>query len=884
MQDPSFSDARDPSVGTLRADALTTADLGVWQWNPKTHEETSDSGLQAILKSCGEGVARNEQTVLTSRLSMQDRKRLQQAALRSAREKQPFDLIFDFGKVGDGYRKIRIRGGISAHNHQAIIAVCHLVWEPTDHDRSSVALPNGIAYIGTDGRICYVNQTLLRMWRFEHEDEMLGLHVTELLRHRDQSAVVFELLFQVDEWNSELIGVRLDGTQFDAVVNATLIRDQRGKPSYWIGSFTDVGNWCKEQLNRLEASEAMLAEAQRIAKVGNWELDCLQNQLIWSDELFRIYEVDRRSWRVSVKTFLGLLSPDDRTALVKVYEESLSNQRPYEFTHRACMPDGRIKWIQENWASDFDADGRPLRSIGTAQDVTRQKEAEIALRVAHKRLLDILDSLYGFVGLCEIDGTLIEANRAPLEAAGLSREEVIGRPFWECYWWSYSDTVQSRLRDALRRAALGEIVRFEIPVRVRDDSLIMIDVMFGPLREVDGKINKILGFAVDITERKRLENLLRQSEKSIRTTLDAIPAQIAVLDDCGVIIMTNQAWKDFATRGGLDWRKVSDGVNYLLVCEQAIGTGSEQAKQVAAGIREVIAGRKKEFLVKFDCSTSEERRWFLCHVKRYFDGVRECVIVVHADITAVEKAEMQLEEVRSQLAHAGRVSTLGEMAAGIAHELNQPLAAISLYAEGCLHSMKQDSLPTDLLQHKLHEITELAGRCGKIIRGLRDCATRQTKAMSTIDVCEVIRASMAIVEHECGRAGIPCRIELSDDSLWINGNAVQIQQVIFNLVRNAIEAQQDCAPESCQIVISARRSGDDYIRIAVSDNGDGIAANMTSRLFEPFFTTKKSGMGMGLKISQTIVEAHSGSITFKAETGGGTTFMVNLPTTKEQCE
>lgn len=910
LQIPSSPDARDPSEAMLIAKALTTAGIGVWQWNPESNEEAADAGLEAIMEGAGAPSAHSLRPILANRLSPRDRERLQLAAALSVRDGHPFDLVFDLENAGDLRRKIRIRGGISPQDRQVIVAVCHLIAEPEstspapatsiatcikiDSDaprrgdpkpagknNAAVALMNGIAVIGTDGLIRYVNQMFLHMWRYDHEDEVLGRHAAELWWQREKFAEILGTLFQKNEWAGDFIAARRDGTQFEAELTAIPIQDNHGQPSHLIGAFIDAAEWRSHRHYRQAKSEARLSEAQRIAKIGNWEMDCPRNRLIWSDELFRIFEVDPGSWSVTLENFLTIVHADDRSAVSKAYEASLRHRNSYEITHRACMPDGRVKWIHERCTSTFDADGRPLRSVGTAQDVTLQKEAEIALLAAYKRLRDILDSLYGFVGLCEIDGTLIETNRGPLEAAELSREEVLGRPFWESYWWSYSGEVQARLRDALRRAAMGEIVRFEVPVRVRDDTLITIDVMFGPLRGIDGQIVNILVFAVDITERKRLEELLRQSEKSIRLTLDAIPAQVAVLDDCGVIILTNQAWKDFATRAGLDWRKVSDGVNYLLVCERAIGQGAEQAKQVAGGIRGVIAGKIEEFLVKYDCFTPEGRRWFLCRVKRFFDGGRECVIVVHADITAVEEAEMQLEEMRSQLAHAGRVATMGEMAAGIAHELNQPLAAISLYAEGCLYSIKKDSLSPEMLHSKLQEIAGLAGRCGKIIRGLREFVTRQPTARSTIDVREVIQASLAIVEHECGRAGLPFRVELPDEPLWINGNAVQIQQVLFNLVRNAIEAQQGSPLKSRQVIISAQRSGTDKIKIAVKDYGFGIPEDTIPHLFEPFFTTKKSGMGMGLKISQSIVEAHGGSIAYRADAGGGMTFMVYLPGTGE---
>ena len=167
------------------------------------------------------------------------------------------------------------------------------------------------------------------------------------------------------------------------------------------------------------------------------------------------------------------------------------------------------------------------RFICFVTDITERKRTEKALIAAHHRLRTILDSLFGFVGLYTLDGTLIEANRAPLEAAGLTRDEVIGQPFWETYWWSYSPEVQKQLRDALYRAAQGERVRYEVPVRVKNGAMITIDVMFAPLHDAAGKIDNIIGFAVDVTERNEIEQTLRRSEDRYRAIVEDQTEMIA---------------------------------------------------------------------------------------------------------------------------------------------------------------------------------------------------------------------------------------------------------------------------------------------------------------------------------------------------------------------
>ncbi|XZE19601.1 PAS domain-containing sensor histidine kinase [Pirellulaceae bacterium SH449] len=507
--------------------------------------------------------------------------------------------------------------------------------------------------------------------------------------------------------------------------------------------------------------------------------------------------------------------------------------------------------------------------------------SEQALQASHSRLRNILDSIYGFVGVLSLEAILLEANRAPLEIAGLSREQVIGKPFWETHWWSYSTEVQDQLRAAIRRAAAGDKVRYEVPVRAKGDELIIIDVSFEPLRNAKGEIYEVIGFASDITDRKNMETLLWQNKRSLRHALDAVPAQIAVLNKDGVINLTNQAWKDFAITANLTWRQVAEGANYLLACEHAEGLSATEARDIARGIRQVISGECAEFMVKYECVSDGSTRWFLCRGRGYGDQGSERIILVHTDITVLEQAELQLEELRCQLAHASRVATMGEMAAGIAHELNQPLTAIALYSGGCLEKHNQNSLPPEILKEKLESIMTLAKRCGQIILGLRTFVTRTTKTLIRFDVRDCFQAVLALTQHEFKFARVRCDMQVSPNPLPMMGDPVQIQQVLLNLIRNAIEAIQDSNLEFRRILVASTLNNRYEIEITIQDFGQGISKDVLDRLYEPFFTTKSNGMGMGLKVSRSIVRAHGGDITCQLQPNCGTTFRITLPVAKE---
>jgi len=176
--------------------------------------------------------------------------------------------------------------------------------------------------------------------------------------------------------------------------------------------------------------------------------------------------------------------------------------------------DGTYRWVSSRGRQVFDAQGNFLRVLGAISDITERYEAAARLAASEKRLRDVLDSLYGFVGLYTLDGIILEANRAPLEAAGVKGEDVIGQPAWDTYWWSHSAYEQARLREMMGRAAQGEVVRYEATVRVRGGRKIAVDVTFGPLRDENGAVANIIGFGVDITQRKEAEAQLIQAKEA----------------------------------------------------------------------------------------------------------------------------------------------------------------------------------------------------------------------------------------------------------------------------------------------------------------------------------------------------------------------------------
>ncbi len=371
--------------------------------------------------------------------------------------------------------------------------------------------------------------------------------------------------------------------------------------------------------------------------------------------------------------------------------------------------------------------------------------------------------------------------------------------------------------------------------------------------------------------------LLRKIADRVHIFLDAMPVRIAVLDQSGKITFTNQAWREAAIQAGLDWRTVSEGVDYLAVCEPVVDANCEGAARAASEIRRLLNGDSLRFQFTYDCHNADGDQWFVCYGQALRVNSSERAVIIHKDVTLFELSRLAIEETQLQLAHACRVATMGEMATSLAHELNQPLAAIRLYAENCLEDIKSISDEPESLFQKLQLISTLAGQCAHIIDRVRSFVSRQgTSKYTLFDGREALQNVIAIIDYQRKQVGFSLHLDISKVPLWINGNRIQVQQVLLNLVLNAIEAVQECCSADRRIDLSAVALGNNVL-FTVHDFGIGISDETEERMFEPFYTTKSNGLGMGLKISRSIVRARCGSLTYESRGACGTIFRVSLP-------
>jgi len=510
---------------------------------------------------------------------------------------------------------------------------------------------------------------------------------------------------------------------------------------------------------------------------------------------------------------------------------------------------------------------------------TPQSDALLPLdaTISENRLRSVIDSMFAFVGLFSIDGLVLEVNRAPLEAAGLRRNEVIGQPFAETYWWSYSDDAQAQVRHSLSRAAKGETVRKDFQVRVANGRMIVIDATFGPIRDAEGRVTQVVGSGVDITARKQAEEAQQASELLLRQVVENIRE---------VFWMTNVS-KTQILYVSPGFEQVWGGTREGLYAEprvwlDAICTKDRERVLQAWSHPDVGSYNEDYDIVRSDGSVRRIRdRGFPV---RDANGVVYRIAGVAEDITEQSRLEEQLRQ-------SQKMEAIGQLAGGVAHDFNNLLTVILGYNQMVLHALPVDSPHLPMLE----EVAKAAKRSASLTRQLLAFSRKQVLAVKVLNLNDVVHDTERMLRRVIGE-DLDLATVLHPGLKPVNADLGQIEQVLLNLAVNARDAMplggrltletdnvelQDGSP---QVRAGARPGA--YVMLAVSDTGVGMTDEVRSRAFEPFFTTKGpgKGTGLGLPVVHGVVKQSHGHIEISSEPNRGTTIRIYLPCSDQHAE
>ena len=656
---------------------------------------------------------------------------------------------------------------------------------------------------------------------------------------------------------------------------ARAARDASGSIEF-LGAVTDV-TAAREAERKLRRSEAYLAEAQRLSRTGSWAWDVRGETWAYqSAEVYRLFGFDPEGEAIPLQAFRDRILPEDQARNVEAALRAIREKADFEVDFRIAVPDGSIKHVHCVGHPVVNSDGDVIELIGTYVDVTEQDDAKQKLQEAfdeikrsEDRLRLVIDTIPILVWRAGPEGIPDFLNQPALDYTGLSLDQA------ETGWPRafHPDDKKgmlqkwSAIRESGRRGGL------EARLRRFDGEYRWFLFEAEPMRDEAGNIAKWYGSATDIEHRKQTEVALRESEQRFRDYAETA--------------------SDWLWETGPDHRviSVSDHLNAVGIAPSRltglarwdIATDVEAEPEKWQRHREMLDAHLpfRDFVYS-GMSDTGSAAYFRTSGKPVFDangnflGYRGTATDITATIRA-DHAEQALRKAQAELAHVTRVTTLGELTTSIAHEVNQPLAAVMANAEASLRWLDREPPNLVAARRSVEWVINDSCRASEVIRRVRALANKTEIEKGPIDINNVVRDVVALVQRELSSHRVSLRTELAPGLPMVLGDRIQLQQVIINLVMNGIEAMQTVTDRRRELAIRSGQDEEQGVRISVADCGVGISAESANRLFNAFFTTKSSGLGMGLSICRSIVEAHGGRLTAFGNDGPGATFQFVLP-------
>lgn len=687
----------------------------------------------------------------------------------------------------------------------------------------------------------------------------------------------------------------------------------------------------KHQLEQqLRRSQASLAEAQRIAHLGNWDWNISTNELYWSDETYRIFGLTPQEFEATYEAFLSAVHPDDREFVEKSVEKALNKNKPYNIEHRIVKANGDVRVVHEQGEITFDEQNHPILMVGTVQDITERVQAEEEQRKLSNAVEQTADSIV----ITDREGKIEYVNPAFTQTSGYTLEEAWGKTprilksdrheagFYRELW----DTVLA-----------GRVFRTEFINRKKNGQLYYEEKTITPLKDNRGNITHLIATAKNITDRILLEQrlaaiyklgqeltLLHDELTVIRRVLETATNILEFeIAGCGLVdeAAGELVYQYYQVGGSLK----TSGTRFSLAGEQSIGVAVVRSGQA---LNLPDTGRDTRYVPIADIFRGRSELCVPMQVNKQVIGVLNIESVTPASFTSADEQLLQmlaaqaavalenarlyeaereqyrrLQQSQAQLVQVEKMAALGRLVASIAHEINNPLQAVQTSLT-LVHEELEDEQRPEKLQHYLSIAGGEIDRIAAIIQRMRDFyrPTRhfdekkgdlddfyssRKDELQAVALPDLLENVLLLTNKQLQHNRITVERAWDDDLPAIEANADHLKQVFLNLVLNAGDAM---TPEGGMLRVSVElvlpplpavtgleQEDEPVVRIKFSDTGPGIPPEASTRLFEPLFTTKEHGTGFGLYTSYKIIEAHHGQILVESEVGAGTTFTIFLP-------
>lgn len=671
-----------------------------------------------------------------------------------------------------------------------------------------------------------------------------------------------EMLISGESGQMEARLRRHDGVYRWFLIRAEAFRES-GTIVRWYGTSTDIDD---------------LKEAQKALQNSELKLNTIINTtpaMVWTTrpdgfaDFFNAKYLDYVGMSQEELTGWGwtkAVHPDDLSALAEVWDASRASGKSGEAEVRMRRSDGEYRWFLMRSEPMRDATGGIIKWFGLYTDIEDRKRAQASLEASERDLRSIINAIPTTAWATRHDGYCEFLNERWLGYAGMTAEEAQG------WGWSrviHPDDVQ-RLVDYWQ-SCLNSGSPVEVEARMRRADGIYRWFLFraNPLRDDSGEIVRWFGTNIDIDDRKRAEQQLSRSEEFLREGQElARLGSFSWVIETGEITWSEQLYEIFGLPTGevITLEKIGTRVH-----PEDLHLISETVEKARQGVSDF---QHEHRLLMANGSVKYVQ--VIAHATHNEQGQIEYVGAVQ-DVTQRHDAEAALANARIELANVSRATSMGVLTASIAHEVNQPISGIVTNASACLRMLAADPPNLEGARETARRAIRDGNRAAEVISRLRTLFSRRDNTVESMDLNEAVREVLALSMSELQRSQVILRSEFAEDLPAIRGDRVQLQQVVLNLLRNAADAMTTVYARSREVVVRTEREDGNFVRLSVSDAGIGLDRDAEDCLFRPFYTTKADGMGIGLSISRSIIEAHQGRLWARRNEGPGATFCFSLP-------
>ena len=652
--------------------------------------------------------------------------------------------------------------------------------------------------------------------------------------------------------NEELQIITTEGKKIDVLLNVDTIFDHNGMPVHSLSTHLDISER-KSAEQKLKKSEDRLRQAQKMAKLGHWDWEMATGELFWSDEVYKIFGQDRTNFHPTAESFERCIHPDDLQKFQNERDTALAEKRPVDIEHRIILPDGTARHVQERAEIIRDKDGNAVRVSGTVQDITERKKAEEKIKESEERYRTLFMHNPNPIAIIDRKGNYLDANETFLRFVETSRAKLLSMNVFDFAPPGRITGQESNHKPAWEKGGTLE-TEYDINGTIKLLELNITPVLY------DG-IEAVIGVGKDITEQKRAQEALKESDEKYRSMMESMSEAAYICTSDFRVEYMNPA---MAEKIGRD------------------ATG-EKCYTTLHGLEEQCPWCKHEKIMKGESVKTEIEKtdtgevFFVSHSPIFHTNGTVSKLSIYRDITDIRKLEQRIQQ-------AQKMESIGSLAGGIAHDFNNILFPILGISELMINELSAGSPEYENIQ----EIMTAAARGKALVQQILAVGRQSEHHPIPVHIQTIVKEVLKLV-----RSTLPVNIkivqDIREDCGAVHADPTQMHQVAMNLITNAYHAVDEnngqiqvklqevnfheVRPENLELAPGK------YAHLVVSDTGQGIAPEIMAKIFDPYFTTKKpgKGTGMGLSVAYGIVKEYGGDIRVKSELGKGTSFHVYLP-------